>query len=99
MEYGNESIENKVEERSNGIHHYQALGILRRQAGERNGVHIIDLQQTVPMLYRAMQAVHDIVAGGGRVLWVGTKRQASQPIVDSRTSGTATVMSSRPSVP
>ena len=50
--------------------------------GVRQGVHIIDLQQTVPMLYRAMQAVHDIVAGGGRVLWVGTKRQASQPIAE-----------------
>ena len=51
--------------------------------GIRQGVHIIDLQQTVPMLYRAMQAVHDVVAGGGRVLWVGTKRQASQPIADA----------------
>lgn len=51
--------------------------------GVRQGVHIIDLQQTVPMLYRAMQAVHDIVAGGGRVLWVGTKRQASQPIAEA----------------
>ncbi|MCD6075477.1 MAG: rpsB [Rhodospirillales bacterium] len=50
--------------------------------GIRQGVHIIDLQQTVPMLYRAMQSVHDIVAGGGRVLWVGTKRQASQPIAE-----------------
>ena len=35
--------------------------------GVRNNVHIIDLQQTVPLLYRAMQAVHDTVAGGGRV--------------------------------
>ena len=51
--------------------------------GVRQGVHIIDLQQTVPMLYRAMQAIHDVVAGGGRVLWVGTKRQASQPIADA----------------
>lgn len=44
--------------------------------GVRDGVHIIDLQQTVPLLHRAMQAVHDVVAGGGRVLFVGTKRQA-----------------------
>ena len=44
--------------------------------GARNGIHIIDLQQTVPLLHRAMQAVHDVVAGGGRVLFVGTKRQA-----------------------
>jgi small subunit ribosomal protein S2 len=51
--------------------------------GVRQGVHIIDLQQTVPMLYRAMQAVQSIVAGGGRVLWVGTKRQASQPIAEA----------------
>jgi small subunit ribosomal protein S2 len=51
--------------------------------GVRQGVHVIDLQQTVPMLYRAMQAVHDIVAGGGRVLWVGTKRQASGPISEA----------------
>lgn len=44
--------------------------------GVRDGIHIIDLQQTVPLLHRAMQAVHDAVAGGGRVLFVGTKRQA-----------------------
>jgi len=44
--------------------------------GVRDGIHIIDLQQTVPLLHRAMQAVHDVVAGGGRVLFVGTKRQA-----------------------
>lgn len=48
--------------------------------GERNGVHIIDLQQTAPLLYRAMQAIEKTVAAGGRVLFVGTKRQAS-PIV------------------
>ena len=51
--------------------------------GSRQGVHILDLQQTVPMLYRAMQAVSDIVAGGGRVLMVGTKRQASIPIAEA----------------
>ena len=44
--------------------------------GVRDGVHIIDLQQSVPLLQRAMQAVHDVTAGGGRVLFVGTKRQA-----------------------
>ncbi|MBP5855455.1 30S ribosomal protein S2 [Marivibrio halodurans] len=48
--------------------------------GERNGIHIIDLEQTVPMLNRALEAVRDISAAGGRVLFVGTKRQA-QPIV------------------
>ncbi|MDJ0683399.1 MAG: 30S ribosomal protein S2 [Alphaproteobacteria bacterium] len=44
--------------------------------GERNGVHIIDLEQTSPMLARALQAVRDVAASGGRVLFVGTKRQA-----------------------
>ena len=51
--------------------------------GVRQGIHIIDLQQTVPLLYRAMEAVRDIVAGGGRVLLVGTKRQASAPIAEA----------------
>lgn len=46
--------------------------------GVRDGVHIIDLQQTVPMLDRALKAIHDAVAGGGRVLFVGTKRQAQE---------------------
>ncbi|MCD7109902.1 30S ribosomal protein S2 [Rhizobium sp. DKSPLA3] len=51
--------------------------------GERSNVHIIDLAQTVPMLSRALQAVSDTVAKGGRVLFVGTKRQASDIIADS----------------
>ncbi|MEI8296211.1 MAG: 30S ribosomal protein S2 [Alphaproteobacteria bacterium] len=51
--------------------------------GIRNGVHIIDLDQTVPMLYRAMEAMRDIVAGGGRVLFVGTKPQASDIIKEA----------------
>ena len=44
--------------------------------GVRNAVHIIDLQQTVPMLDRALRAVRDVTAAGGRVLFVGTKRAA-----------------------
>lgn len=48
--------------------------------GERNKVHIIDLQQTAPMLYTAMTALQQIVSKGGRVLFVGTKRQASDQI-------------------
>ena len=48
--------------------------------GVRNNIHIIDLAQTVPMLHRALTAVSDTVAGGGRVLFVGTKRQAAEPI-------------------
>src|SRR5919205_592022 len=51
--------------------------------GTRNNIHIIDLAQTVPMLYRALQAVSDTVAGGGRVLFVGTKRQASDAVADA----------------
>jgi len=51
--------------------------------GERNDVHIIDLQQTVPMLRHTLQTIRDIVAGGGRVLFVGTKRQAQEPIADA----------------
>ena len=51
--------------------------------GTRNNIHIIDLAQTVPALSRALQAVSDTVAKGGRVLFVGTKRQASDAIADS----------------
>ncbi|MBL4739518.1 MAG: 30S ribosomal protein S2 [Sneathiella sp.] len=51
--------------------------------GKRNNIHIIDLQQTVPMLHQALKAVRDTVAGGGRVLFVGTKRQASEVVADS----------------
>jgi len=50
--------------------------------GVRNGVHIIDLEQTVPLLHRAMTAIRDVVAGGGRVLFVGTKRQAQERVAD-----------------
>jgi small subunit ribosomal protein S2 len=48
--------------------------------GVRNNIHVIDLQQTVPLLHRALQAIRDIVSARGRVLFVGTKRQASEPI-------------------
>jgi small subunit ribosomal protein S2 len=51
--------------------------------GTRNNIHIIDLSQTVPALSRALQAVSDTVAKGGRVLFVGTKRQASDAIAQS----------------
>jgi small subunit ribosomal protein S2 len=51
--------------------------------GARNGIHIIDLQQTVPMLHRALEAIRDTAAAGGRVLFVGTKRQAAEPIADA----------------
>ena len=48
--------------------------------GDRNNIHIIDLAQTVPLLHQALVAVRDVIAGGGRVLFVGTKRQASEPV-------------------
>jgi small subunit ribosomal protein S2 len=51
--------------------------------GSRNGIHIIDLAQTVPLLHQALIAIRDAVAAGGRVLFVGTKRQASESIVDA----------------
>jgi small subunit ribosomal protein S2 len=51
--------------------------------GTRNNIHIIDLAQSVPMLHRALQAVSDTVAKGGRVLFVGTKRQAADAVADA----------------
>ena len=51
--------------------------------GERNNTHIIDLEQTVPMLHHALGFVREITAGGGRVLFVGTKRQAAEKIADA----------------
>ena len=51
--------------------------------GARNNIHIIDLAQTVPMLYRALQEVSDSVAKGGRILFVGTKRQAADAVADA----------------
>ena len=48
--------------------------------GVRNDIHIIDLTQTVPLLHQALLAMRDVVAGGGRVLFVGTKRQATEPV-------------------
>jgi len=51
--------------------------------GSRNNIHIIDLAQTVPMLHRALQAVSDTVARGGRILFVGTKRQAQDAVADA----------------
>jgi len=51
--------------------------------GVRNGIHIIDLEQSEPMLHQGLQAIRDVVAGGGRVLLVGTKRQAQEPVADA----------------
>jgi small subunit ribosomal protein S2 len=51
--------------------------------GARNGIHIMDLTQTVPMLDAALNAIRDTVAKGGRILFVGTKRQAAQPVANA----------------
>ncbi|MBC2835542.1 30S ribosomal protein S2 [Paragemmobacter straminiformis] len=51
--------------------------------GDRNGIHIIDLTQTVPMLDQALKVVRDTVAKGGRILFVGTKRQAQKAIAEA----------------
>ena len=51
--------------------------------GSRNNIHILDLTQTVPLLHQALVKVSDTVAGGGRVLFVATKRQASEGIADA----------------
>jgi small subunit ribosomal protein S2 len=51
--------------------------------GVRNGIHVIDLEQTEPMLHQGLQAIRDVVAGGGRVLLVGTKRQAQEPVAEA----------------
>jgi small subunit ribosomal protein S2 len=51
--------------------------------GVRNGIHVIDLQQTVPMLYRALEAVRATTSEGGRILFVGTKRQAAEPVAEA----------------
>jgi small subunit ribosomal protein S2 len=51
--------------------------------GARNNIHIIDLAQTVPLLHQALKTVSDTVAKGGRVLFVGTKRQAQEQIAEA----------------
>jgi len=52
---------------------------------ERNGIHIIDLQQTVKLLNQAYTVIRDTVAEGGTILFVGTKRQAQETILDEAT--------------
>jgi small subunit ribosomal protein S2 len=51
--------------------------------GVRNGIHIVDLEHTVPLLHQALEAIRNEVAGGGRVLIVGTKRQAQESVADA----------------
>ncbi|MCA2010764.1 30S ribosomal protein S2 [Pararhodobacter sp. CCB-MM2] len=51
--------------------------------GDRNGIHIVDLTQTVPMLDQALKVIRDTVSKGGRVLFVGTKRQAAKQVAEA----------------
>ena len=51
--------------------------------GERNGIHIIDLQQSVPLIQEALKVLRDVASSGGRVLFVGTKRQAQSIVSDT----------------
>ena len=51
--------------------------------GSRSNIHIIDLSQTMPLLHQALVAVRDVAAKGGRVLFVGTKRQAADPVAQA----------------
>lgn len=51
--------------------------------GQRNGIHILDLTQTVPLLDQALQVTRETVAKGGRILFVGTKRQASKAVAEA----------------
>jgi small subunit ribosomal protein S2 len=51
--------------------------------GARSNIHIMDLSQTVPLLHQALKQVRDVAAKGGRVLFVGTKRAASEPVASS----------------
>jgi small subunit ribosomal protein S2 len=51
--------------------------------GSRSNIHIIDLSQTIPLLHQALVKVREVAASGGRVLFVGTKRQASEPVAQS----------------
>jgi small subunit ribosomal protein S2 len=51
--------------------------------GIRNGVHVLDLEQTVPLLDQALKFLRDVASRGGRILFVGTKRQAADPIAEA----------------
>ncbi len=63
--------------------------------GARSGIHVIDLAKTVPLLHQALVAVQDVIASGGRVLFVGTKRQAAEPIARHATQCAQYYMNSR----
>ena len=51
--------------------------------GSRSNIHILDLSQSIPLLHQALVAVREVAAKGGRVLFVGTKRQAADPVAEA----------------
>ena len=63
--------------------------------GDRNGIHVIDLSKSVPLLHQALVAVRDVVTAGGRVLFVGTKRQAADPVAQYASQCAQYYMNSR----
>jgi small subunit ribosomal protein S2 len=63
--------------------------------GTRNNIHILDLSQTVPLLHQALKKISDTVASGGRVLFVGTKRQASDLIAEAANNSAQYYVNSR----
>ncbi len=63
--------------------------------GDRNGIHVMDLSKAVPLLHQALVKVEETVAAGGRVLFVGTKRQAAEPIARHATQCAQYYMNSR----
>ena len=63
--------------------------------GSRSNIHIIDLSQTMPLFHQALVAVRDVAAKGGRVLFVGTKRQAAGPVAEAATSCAQYYMNNR----
>ena len=63
--------------------------------GTRNNIHIIDLAQTVPMLSAALKVISDTVSKGGRVLFVGTKRQASEIVAEAARNSAQYYVNSR----
>jgi len=54
--------------------------------GDRNNIHILNLQQTVPMLYQALEAVSQVASNGGRILFVGTKPSAAEVVAEAARS-------------
>ncbi|MCC2099355.1 MAG: 30S ribosomal protein S2, partial [Hyphomicrobiales bacterium] len=63
--------------------------------GVRNNIHVIDLAQTVPLLHGALKVISDTVAKGGRVLFVGTKRQASESVAEAASRSAQYYINSR----